>query len=231
MRREQERINNRSTAVPNSLEELVELAGQGVLEVGVEPVKGVLPQVGHLVPWVQNRLVLVSAWESQLDADAAVDRPLGLAALCSDSTSLFPEANKVRLAWTSTTTILLPVQVLKSAFLELKYLDKSHQFQIQNFSIPSSHMLNNIKFVSLYQGEAGHRNRGVGDKYWSRSRCILPTSKCYHESTSRSLQKYSQIFLSHTDHASIGCMHSTMNRHENKDYLELRSGNQSAITM
>jgi len=50
MRREQERINNRSTAVPNSLEELVELAGQGVLQVGVEPVKGVLPQVGHLVP-------------------------------------------------------------------------------------------------------------------------------------------------------------------------------------
>ena len=48
--KEQERINNRSTAVPNSLEELVELAGQGVLEVGVEPVKGVLPQVGHLVP-------------------------------------------------------------------------------------------------------------------------------------------------------------------------------------
>ena len=48
--KEQERINNGSTAVPNSLEELVELAGLGVLEVGVEPVKGVLPQVGHLVP-------------------------------------------------------------------------------------------------------------------------------------------------------------------------------------
>jgi len=174
--------------------------------------------------------MLVGAWESQLDADAAVDGTLGLAALCSDSTSLFPEANKVRLACTSTTTILLPVQVLKSAFLELKYLDKSHQFKIQNFSIPSSYMLNNIKFASPYQGEAGHRNRGVGDKYWSRSGCILPTSKCYHESTSRSLQKYSQIFCHILTMPALGAFNHEY-RHENKDYLELRSGNQSAITM
>lgn len=79
----------------SSLEDLVELAAQGVLEVGVEPVEGVLPQVGHLVPRVQNRLVLVRAGESQLDADAAVDRPLALAALRPDGACLFAKADEV----------------------------------------------------------------------------------------------------------------------------------------
>jgi hypothetical protein len=108
----------------SSLEDLVELAAQGVLEVGVEPVEGVLPQVGHLVPRVQNRLVLVRARESQLDADAAVDGPLALAALRPDGACLFAEADEVRLAGASATAVLLPVQVLESAFVELKYLRK-----------------------------------------------------------------------------------------------------------
>lgn len=34
----------------NILEDLVELAAQGVFEVRVEPVQGVLPQVGHFIP-------------------------------------------------------------------------------------------------------------------------------------------------------------------------------------
>jgi len=39
--------------------------------------------------------VLVRTRESQLDADAAVDRPLGLAALRPDGACLFAKADKV----------------------------------------------------------------------------------------------------------------------------------------
>lgn len=55
-----------------SLEELVELAAQGPLHVRVQPIERVLLQVRHLVPRVEDRLVLVGAREGQLDADAAV---------------------------------------------------------------------------------------------------------------------------------------------------------------
>lgn len=122
---------NRQWQRQTSLEDLVELAAQGVLEVWVEPIQGVLPQVGHFVPWVQNRLVLVCTRESQLDADAAVDRPLAFAALRPDSACLFAKADKVWLAGASTTAILLPVQVLKPAFIELKYLWKNRQVAVR----------------------------------------------------------------------------------------------------
>jgi hypothetical protein len=118
-------------AESHSLEELVELVTQGTLEVWVEAIEGVLLQVGHLIPWVQDRLVLIGAWESQLDADAAVLRPLALATLCSNGASLFSKANKVWLPWASVTAIPLPVQVLKSAFVELKNLQKFHQVEVK----------------------------------------------------------------------------------------------------
>jgi hypothetical protein len=48
-------------AESHSLEELVELVTQGTLEVCVEAIEGVLLQVGHLIPCVQDRLVLIGA--------------------------------------------------------------------------------------------------------------------------------------------------------------------------
>lgn len=41
---------NKQRQGQNSLEDLVELAAQGVFEVRVEPIQGVLPQVGHFIP-------------------------------------------------------------------------------------------------------------------------------------------------------------------------------------
>jgi hypothetical protein len=69
-----------------------------------------LPQVGHFVPWVQNRLVLVCTRESQLDADAAVDRPLAFAALRPDSACL-PRQTKFD----------LPEQAPQPSFFQCKF--------------------------------------------------------------------------------------------------------------
>jgi hypothetical protein len=57
-----------------------------------------------------------------------------LADISSDGTSLLAKANEVWLPRASTTPILLPVQVLKPAFVEFKNLEK-HQHGAVAFKI------------------------------------------------------------------------------------------------
>lgn len=108
--------------------------------------------------------------------------------------------------------------------------EQSSSNKIQNFCYVLRYAGHNSVSVDSYQGEAGHCNWGVGYKYRNRSSCILPASKCYHESTSWSLQNSASLMIywqcQHRMHAL-----NYEYRRQNKGYLELTCDNQSTKTM
>lgn len=105
------------------LENIAKLAGKGALEVRKQPIERILPEFGDLVPWIENSIVLIGAWERQLYAYAAVDwTTFRRAARRLDRAVLAAEANEGLLPGTLAAPIFLPVQIHHRALLELEDL-------------------------------------------------------------------------------------------------------------
>lgn len=108
------------------LKELVILTSQRIPEVGIQAVEGILPKVLYLIPWIENREMLVCTRKSQLYPNTAIYRtPSIFTAWCSNGTVLFVETNESGVSWAFSTSISFPVQIFQPTLLKLEYLQQS----------------------------------------------------------------------------------------------------------
>jgi len=117
-----------------ALKEFAVLARERTLEVRIQPIERVLPEVRGFIPWVERHFMLVCTWEGRLYSNAAIHRAtlaLAFAAGGFDGTALFIEADEIRLTRTWSATISFPVQVLEGSLLEFKYLDEQTNVQAE----------------------------------------------------------------------------------------------------
>lgn len=140
------------------LKELVILTSQRVPEVGIQAVEGILPKVLYLIPWIENRKMLVCTRKSQLYPNAAIYRtPSIFTAWCFNGTVLFVETNESGVSWAFSTSISFPVQILQSTLLKLEYLQQSPfdiryitQEKVINYKGYKQYIFTKVKLVTMY---------------------------------------------------------------------------------
>lgn len=177
--------HNKLTLWSRVLKEVVILASERISEIGIQAIERILPKVLHLIPWIENREMLIRTRKGQLYPETAIYRtPSVFTAWWFDGTVLFVKTNKIGVSCAFSTPIPLPIQVLQPTLLKLEYLHQIPYVGLDNLQMENRlPNINSFKATHTYQRKTCHYVCAVCNKRRERPCSIFSSSKRHHVPT------------------------------------------------